>query len=80
MNPEQEISRSAAERCLEHDHNPILARMIERDVPLSRNAYLMLAYGAELPGPDEWNAEHEAQVPECFQDPDAVKPRGKRGD
>jgi len=30
------------------------------------------------PGPDEWNYEHEAEVPEVFRDPDAVKPRARK--
>jgi hypothetical protein len=57
MDPEKEVSREAVFRCLEHDNNPVLAGMLKRGVPLSRNAYLMLAYGADLPEPDEWNYE-----------------------
>ena len=51
--------------------------MIDKGLPLSRNAYLFGAYGAEMP--EEWTAEHEMEVPECFRDPDAVKhdPRKK---
>jgi hypothetical protein len=78
MDPEKQISHEAAERCLEHDNNPVLAGMLKRGVPLSRNAYLALAYGPDLPDPDEWNAEHELGVPECFQEPDAVKPRARK--
>jgi hypothetical protein len=47
-------------------------------VPLSRNAYLQAAYGPDLPGPDEWNYEHEAEVRECFQDLNAVNPRARK--
>jgi hypothetical protein len=66
---EKTVSRAAAERDAEHD--PVLASMIRKGVPLSRNAYLMLAWGADLPA--DWHAEHEMEVPECFRDPDAIK-------
>jgi hypothetical protein len=49
------------------DESPILAGMIRRGVPLTRNAYLTLAYGHELPKGDAWTAEHEAGVPHPFQ-------------
>lgn len=36
---------------------------------LTRNAYLMMAWGPDIPDESEWNAEHEVEVPECFQRP-----------
>jgi hypothetical protein len=78
MDPEKQVSREAVERCLEHDNNPVLAGMLKRGVPLSRNAYLQAAYGPDLPEPDAWNAEHELEVPDVFRDPDAVKPRARK--
>jgi hypothetical protein len=47
--------------------------MIDKGVPLTRNAYLFGAWGHEMPDP--WTYEHEAEVPACFRDPDAVTPR-----
>lgn len=49
--------------------DPILAGMIRRGLPLSRNAYLMLAYGPDLPEGDAWNGEHEMNLPRPFQRP-----------
>ena len=51
-----------------HD-DPILAGMIRRGVPLTRNAYLQACWGSDLPEGEDWNAEHEAEVPECFRRP-----------
>jgi hypothetical protein len=67
----KEVSREAAERCA--DESPTLASMLRKGLPLTRDVYLGLAYGPDLPSADEWNAEHEMEVPECFRDPNAVK-------
>jgi len=48
------------------DEDPILERMIRKGLPLSRDTYLTLAWGVV---PKDWDAEHEAEVPECFQLP-----------
>jgi hypothetical protein len=75
---EKIVSRAAAVRSLAEDHDPILAGMIDRGVPLSRNAYLMLA---DHPvSEDGWTAEHEASVPSCFRDESAITahPSGRR--
>jgi len=47
----------------------------DKGIPLSRNAYLIGTWGAEMPDP--WTYEHEAEVPECFRDPSAVTPRAQ---
>jgi hypothetical protein len=44
-------------------YSPILDGMIRRGTPITRAAWLELAYGPDRPGDDEWNAEHEAGVP-----------------
>jgi hypothetical protein len=36
--------------------------MLERGLPLDRETYLAMNWGADLPEP--WTAEHEEQVPE----------------
>lgn len=68
---EQIIPREVAEQYA--DAHPTLRSMIDRGVPLSRNAYLFLAYGGEVPEP--FTAEHEAELPEPFQQP--VTTRGE---
>ena len=60
------------------EHDPTLARMIDKGLPLTRDTYLGLSWGADLPGPDRWNAEHEAEVPECFRMPLPSRPPGRR--
>jgi hypothetical protein len=39
--------------------------MLKNNIPLTREHYLALAYGGELPDP--WTAEHELEVPGPFQ-------------
>jgi hypothetical protein len=51
------------------DEDPTLASMIRKGLPLSRNTYLILCWGADLPSDEDWNAEHEMEVPECFRRP-----------
>lgn len=49
-----------------------------QQLPLSRAMYIAKAWGPDKP--EEWTAEHELEVPECFRNPDAVRPDpGKRG-
>lgn len=74
---EKQIPRELAQRHAASD--PTLADMLRKGVPLSRNAYLTMAYGGDVP--EEWNAEHEMDVPECFRDPNATRrdPRKKGG-
>jgi hypothetical protein len=71
MNPEQAIPRNVAEQYAVGD--PHLRSMIDKGIPLTRNAYLMGAYGGDMPEP--WTHEHEAELPECFRDPAAVRAR-----
>jgi hypothetical protein len=68
---ETEIPRALVEPYARGD--PIVRSMLKKGLPLTRNCYLMLNYGADLPHPDDWNHEHEAEVPECFRDKNAVK-------
>ena len=68
---ERIIPREVAERYADSD--PHLRSMIDKGIPLSRNAYLLGTWGADMPDP--WTYEHEAEVPECFRDPSAVTPR-----
>lgn len=75
IDAEKEVPREAAERCAD---DPTVASMLKKGIPLTRNAYLMMSYGADLPRPEDWNHEHEAEVPECFRDPDAVKRNPRR--
>lgn len=63
---DQEVPLSACEA--EAEHNPTLADMIRRKIPLTRNNWLTLAWGHEKPSGEDWTAEHEAEVPECFRD------------
>ena len=44
----------------------LLHWMRKQDVPVSRDAYLQLAYGNDLPDP--WTPEHEAELPDELQD------------
>lgn len=48
--------------------------MLNRGIPLTRQNYLDMAYGADLPKPEDWNHEHEAGLPEPFRDPSSVVP------
>lgn len=64
---ETPISLTTARRYAHED--PTLASMIEKGIPLTRNAWLTLSYGHELPEGDAWNSEHEAGLPEPFQRP-----------
>jgi hypothetical protein len=52
------------------DSDPAVARMLKRNLPLTRDTYLGLAWGADAP--EVWGAEHEAEVPEPFRDTDTI--------
>jgi hypothetical protein len=71
IDPEQELPRDQVEPYADHD--PTIASMLRKGLPLTRNAYLAMNWGADLPDPADWNHGHEADVPECFRDPDAVR-------
>lgn len=62
-------SRAEAMQCEAQSHDPILARMISRGSPLSRDFYITKAFGSF----DHWSYEKEAELPECFQDEAACK-------
>jgi hypothetical protein len=66
------VSREEAEECAAD--SPVLAGMISRRLPLTPNDYQILAgLGDRDPDSDDWGAEDELSVAECFRDPDAVK-------
>jgi hypothetical protein len=56
--PQEELLRQAG-------IDPVLAAMLESNLPLTREQYLESAYDKDLP--KEWTAEHEAELPEMFQ-------------
>jgi len=51
----------------EDGHKPLLMWMKQQRIPITREAYLALAY-PDRP-PDEWTAELEAQLPASLQRP-----------
>jgi hypothetical protein len=53
------------------DH--LLEWMKEKGLPITREKYLGLAYGQELPDP--WTPEHEAELPEELQEHADSPPR-----
>jgi hypothetical protein len=47
-------------------HDPILAHMVKRNMPLTRDQWIRLAYLLnDLP--EEWTSEHEEAVPRVFR-------------
>jgi hypothetical protein len=59
--------------------DPTVQGMLDKGLPLCRTTYLAQAWSHEKPTGEDWTAEHELEVPECFRDPDAVKPHpGKK--
>lgn len=56
------MSRSEAER--EASHYPILEWMLEEDMPLTRETYILLNMG-EIP--KVWTAENEMMLPPVFR-------------
>jgi hypothetical protein len=59
----REVPREEAEKYAEHDA-PLL-HMLQHNMPLNRETYIAMNWPDE---PEEWTAEHEEQVPECFRD------------
>jgi len=58
-----QVSREEAEKYAEHD--VVLQHMLQHNMPLNRETYIASNWMDE---PEEWTAEHEDQVPECFRD------------
>jgi len=56
------------------DTDTVVEHMLMKGVPLTRENYLQLAYGADMPKAADWNHEHEAGLPEPFRDPSSVIP------
>jgi hypothetical protein len=46
--------------------DPVLARMLERGIPLTRKVYLDMAWGNDLP--EELGAEREMSIPPFLRD------------
>ena len=49
---------------------PILRRMIRHGVPLTRDNYIALNWGPDLP--KDWNGEHEHDIPPFLRDPEYI--------
>jgi hypothetical protein len=49
------------------EEDAVVATMLRYGVPLTRENYLSLAYGSEVPDGDDWVAELEAGLPWPFQ-------------
>ena len=62
-NADTPITPEEAKECAEGD--PFLREMIEKGLPLTRNNYLRYSMTEHR---DEWDAEDELALPECFQD------------
>jgi hypothetical protein len=60
----KEISREEAEKHATPEFW-LLRHMIDTGMKLNRETYIHTAWMDE---PEEWTAEHEQQVPECFRD------------
>jgi hypothetical protein len=58
-----QVSREEAEK--EAADFPVLQHMLQHNMPLNRETYIASNWMDE---PEEWTAEHEEQVPECFRD------------
>jgi hypothetical protein len=59
------IAAAAREAAKHAEHDVVLQHMLARGVPLNRENYIALNWMDE---PEEWTAEHEMEVPECFRD------------
>jgi hypothetical protein len=46
--------------------DPVIDFMRQNGIPLTRDNYVFIAYGAEPPDP--WTPEHEAELPEVLQE------------
>jgi hypothetical protein len=46
-------------------HDQLLAYMIKKGIPLTREKYISMAYLGHPPEP--WTAAHEGELPEAFQ-------------
>ena len=42
--------------------------MLARGLPLTREMWKEVNWRNEVPSDEDWNAEHEMEVPECFRD------------
>ena len=68
----KEVSREEAER--EAADFPVLLHMLQHGMPLNRETYIASNWMDE---PEEWTAEHEMELPECFR---KAPPAGKNYD
>jgi hypothetical protein len=52
---------------IEFPHNDLVVQMMHRyNIPMTRENYLQIAYGGDLPDP--WTAAHEDELPAALQD------------
>jgi hypothetical protein len=75
---EEAISREEAERHAAGD--PTLQMMLKKGMPLTREMWKQANWGADVPSDEDWNAEHEMEVPECFRDLSSLHPMKKNYD
>jgi len=47
--------------------------MLRKNLPLNRDTWMALNYFGEEPEGDQWTAQHEAEVPKPFQNPDLLR-------
>ena len=64
--PEKPAAPQPAASTIRRGSDPLVDWMTDNGVPVTRDAYLGLAYGGELPDP--WTADHEMDLPEPLQD------------
>jgi len=55
--------------------NDLVATMKRLDIPFTRENYIDLAYGNDVPNP--WTPEHEEELPEELQDWQRFEMRGE---
>ena len=51
--------------------DPTLRSMLDKGLPLDREMYIAMCYGSDTP--EDWNHEHEAELPEPLRDPSSVR-------
>ncbi len=72
-----EVPRDVVQAELDAWGDPGLESMLRKGMPLTREDYIAHSFGGDIP--EEWTAEHEMSLPECFRDPDALPKMRMRG-
>ena len=62
------ISATATAQCDEGEDDPLLEWMRSADVSITRDFYIVMNWGADIPDP--WTPEHEAELPEFLREVD----------